>query len=56
MENKSAGERVGNLFKIKFIVYTIISIYALCFSILHFFDEIDYADSLRIFPQNKEEY
>ena len=55
-ENKSAGERVGNLFKIKFIVYTIISIYALCFSILHFFDEIDYADSLRIFPQNKEEY
>ena len=37
-ENRSAGDRVGMIFKIKFIVYTIISMYALCFAILHFFD------------------
>ena len=55
-ENRAAGDRVGNIFKIKFVVYTIISIYALCFSVLHFFDEIDYYEKLRIFPQSREEY
>ena len=28
-ENKSAGERVGNIFKIKFVIYTVVSIYSL---------------------------
>ena len=55
-ENRSAGDKVGNIFKIKFVVYTIISIYALCFSVLNFFDEMDYAEKFRIFPQNREEY
>ena len=49
-ENTTAGQRVGNIFKIKFIIYTIISIYALCFTILHFFDDMDnYSLSFIIF-------
>ena len=49
-ENKSAGERVGMIFKYKFIVYTVISMYALCFAVLHFFDEMeDYGEKLKIF-------
>ena len=56
-ENRSAGEKVGNIFKVKFVIYTIISIYSLCFAVLHFFDEMEYVDNLRIFPtNNKEEY
>ena len=55
-ENRSAGDRVGMIFKIKFIVYTLISIYALCFAILHFFDEMDdYGQNVKIFRENKEE-
>ena len=55
-ENKSAGERVGNIFKIKFVVYTLISMYGLCFAILHFFDDMEFADNLKIYQQNKEDY
>ena len=55
-ENRSSGERFGNIFKIKFIFYTIISIYALCFAILHFFDELDdYGQYFKIFKQDVEE-
>ena len=51
-ENRSAGDRVGMIF----IVYTLISIYALCFAILHFFDEMDdYGQNFKIFRENKEE-
>ena len=53
-ENKSASDRVSFIFKIKFIVYTLISIYGLCFAILYFFDEMEYAESLKIFKENKE--
>ena len=57
-ENTTAGQRVGTIFKIKFIIYTIISIYALCFAILHFFDDMDnYALNFKIFNRIvKEEY
>ena len=55
-ENRSSGERVGMIFKIKFIVYTLVSIYALCFAILHFFDEMDdYGQYFKIFNHNTEE-
>ena len=54
-ENKSAGERVGNIFKIKFVIYTVVSIYALCFAVLHFFDDMDnYGETFKIFKENKE--
>ena len=55
-ENKSAGDRVGNIFKIKFIVYTIISMYGLCFAIMHFFDDMEFVDNFKIFQQSKEDY
>ena len=54
-ENRSAGDRVGMIFKMKFIVYTIISMYALCFAILHFFDEMeDYGEKFKIFRTNED--
>ena len=54
-ENRSAGERVGNIFKIKFAIYTVVSIYALCFAVLHFFDDMDnYGETFKIFKENKE--
>ena len=52
-ENKSAGSRVSMIFKIKFIIYTIVSMYALCMAILHFFDDMEYKDYFKIF--NREE-
>lgn len=56
-ENRSAADRVGMIFKIKFIIYTVISMYALCFAILHFFDEMeDYGEFFKIFKKEKEEY
>ena len=55
-ENTSAGQRVGTIFKIKFIIYTIVSIYALCFAILHFFDEMDsYGLNFKIFNRYTKE-
>ena len=56
-DNSAAAQRVGTIFKIKFIIYTIISIYALCFAILHFFDEMDnYGLNFKIFNRyDKEE-
>ena len=56
-ENRSAGERVGMIFKVKFIIYTIISMYALSFAILHFFDDLDdFGEFFKIFKGNTEEY
>ena len=52
-ENKSAGNRVSMIFKIKFIVYTLISMFALCIAVLHFFDDMDYTERFKIF--NREE-
>ena len=56
-ENSTSAQRVRTKFKIKFIIYTIISIYALCFAILHFFDEMDnYGLNFKIFNRyDKEE-
>ena len=48
-ENKSAGDRVSNIFKIKFIIYTLVSMFALCIAILHFFDDMDYTERFKIF-------
>ena len=54
-ENKSAGESVGMIFKIKFVVYTIVSIYALIFGVLHFFDEMEeIGETFKIFDINKD--
>ena len=52
-ENKSAGNRVSMIFKIKFIVYTLVSMFALCIAVLHFFDDMDYTERFKIF--NREE-
>ena len=52
-ENKSAGNRVSVIFKIKFIVYTLVSMFALCIAVLHFFDDMDYIERFKIF--NREE-
>ena len=49
-ENKSAADRVGMIFKVKFIIYTVISMYALCFAVLHFLDEMeDIGENFKIF-------
>ena len=53
-ENKSASDRVSFIFKIKFVVYTLISIYGLCFAILYFFEDMEYGESLKIFKEDKE--
>ena len=54
-ENITAGQKVSTIFKIKFIIYTIISIYALCFAILHFFDEMNnYGLNFKIFNRNEK--
>ena len=52
-ENKTAGNRTSSIFKIKFIVYTLVSMFALCIAVLHFFDDVDYLERFKIY--NKEE-
>ena len=52
-ENNTAGNRTSAIFKIKFIIYTLVSMFALCMAVLHFFDDIDYTERFKIF--NKEE-
>ncbi len=54
-ENKTAGNRLSNIFKAKFIVYTLISMFALCMAVLHFFDDMDYADRFKIFNREEKE-
>ena len=55
-ENKSAGDRVSNIFKIKFINYTLVSMFALCIAILHFFDDMDYTERFKIFNKEENDY
>ncbi len=55
-ENKSAGDRVSNIFKIKFIIYTLVSMFALCMAILHFFDDMDYTERFKIFNKEENDY
>ncbi len=55
-ENKSAGDRVSNIFKIKFIIYTLVSMFALCIAILHFFDDMDYTERFKIFNKEENDY
>ena len=52
-ENNTAANRTSNIFKIKFIVYTLISMFALCMAVLHFFDDMEYTERFKIY--NKEE-
>ena len=48
--NLNSSNKVGLEYKVKFIVYVIISIYALCFAILaHFDDDDDTLISYKIF-------
>ena len=54
-ENKTAGNRLSNVFKAQFIVYTLISMFALCMAVLHFFDDMDYADRFKIFNREEKE-
>ena len=48
--NLDSSNKVGLEYKIKFIIYVLISIYSLCYAILaHFDDEDETFDSLKIF-------
>ena len=46
-ENNTAGNRTSSIFKIKFIVYTLISMFALCMAVLHFFDDLEYTERFK---------
>ena len=48
-ENLKSSDKVGIEYKIKFIFYVLISIYALCYAILANFDDEDAFESLKIF-------
>ena len=55
-ENRSAGDRIAMIFKVKFIIYSIISMYALSFAIFQFFDDPeDYREFFKIFKGNTED-
>ena len=47
--NLSSTNKVGLEYKVKFIVYVLISIYSLCYAILAHFDEDDSFESLKLF-------
>ncbi len=47
-ENVKVTSKVNLLFKIKFILYVLLSIYGLCFAILTTFDELQIADKFSI--------
>ena len=47
--NLSSSNKVGLEYKFKFVIYVIISIYSLCYSILAHIDEDASFDSLKIF-------
>ena len=46
--NISSSNKVGLEYKIKFLVYILISIYSLCYAILAHFDEDEMFESLKI--------
>ena len=46
--NLSSSNKVGLEYKVKFVIYVLISIYSLCYAILANFDEDDTFDSLKI--------
>ena len=48
--NLNSSNKVGLEYKIKFVVYVLIAIYSMCFTILSYFDdEEDSFESLKIF-------
>ena len=51
-ENISSSNKVGLEYKIKFVVYVLISIYSLCYAILAHFDEDESFETLRMFKEN----
>lgn len=55
-ENKSAGNRVSMIFKVKFIIYTLVSMFALCMAVLHFFDDLEYIEKFKIFNREEKEH
>ena len=55
-ENKSAGNRVSIIFKIKFIVYTLVSMFALCIAVFHFFEDMEYTERFKIFNREEKDY
>ena len=40
-DNRSDGNKVGIIFKIKFFVYTIMSMYALSFTVINYVEDMD---------------
>lgn len=40
-DNKSAGNRIGLIFKIKCFVYSLISMYALSFTVINFIEDTE---------------
>ena len=47
--NVKSSNKVGLEYKVKFIIYVLISIYSLCYAILAHFDEDDTFDKLKLF-------
>ena len=50
--NLKSSNKVGLEYKIKFIIYVLISIYSLCYAILSHFDEDESFEKLKMFKDN----
>ena len=50
--NVKSSNKVGLEYKVKFIIYVLISIYSLCYAILAHFDEDESFESLRMFKES----
>ena len=49
--NLKSSNKVGLEYKIKFIIYVLISIYSLCYAILSHFDEDESFEKLKMFKE-----
>ena len=50
--NLNSSNKIGLEYKVKFIIYVLISIYSLCYAILAHFDEDESFETLRMFKEN----
>ena len=50
--NLKSSNKVGLEYKIKFIIYVLISIYSLCYAILSHFDEDESFEKLKMFKES----
>ena len=48
-DNVKESNKISLTYKVKFLIYVIISIYGMCIAILDIFDEIEFMDKFKIF-------